>query len=38
MTKDARTIEELYDIMEMINYEMSVRNNDKLLIMDEIKK
>lgn len=36
MTKDARSIEELYEIMEMINYEMNVRNSDKLVIMDEI--
>ena len=38
MTKDARSIEELYEIMEMINYEMSVRNSDKLEIMDEINR
>ena len=36
MTKDARTINELYEIMEMINYEMSVRNGDKMMILDEI--
>ncbi|CAD8070763.1 unnamed protein product [Paramecium primaurelia] len=38
MTKEARSIEELYEIMEMINYEMSVRNSDKLIIMDEINQ
>ncbi|CAD8098459.1 unnamed protein product [Paramecium sonneborni] len=36
MTKDARTIDDLYEIMEMINYEMSVRNDDKIMILDEI--
>ncbi|CAD8130582.1 unnamed protein product [Paramecium sonneborni] len=36
MTKDARTINELYEITEMINYEMSVRNDDKMMILDEI--
>ncbi|CAD8170560.1 unnamed protein product [Paramecium pentaurelia] len=38
MTKEAKSIEELYEIMEMINYEMSVRNSDKLIIMDEINQ
>lgn len=36
MTKESKSIEELYEIMEMINYEMSVRNSDKLMIMEEI--
>lgn len=36
MTKDARTIDDLFEIMEMINYEMSVRNDDKIMILDEI--
>jgi len=28
MTKESKSIEELYEIMEMINYEMSVRNSE----------
>lgn len=36
MAKEATTIEALYDVMEMINYELSVRNSDKLLILEAI--
>ncbi|CAD8086757.1 unnamed protein product [Paramecium sonneborni] len=38
MIKDARSIEGLYEIMEMINYETGVRNNDKIEIMNEINR
>lgn len=36
MAKESKSIDELYDVMEMINYEMSVRNNDKIVILDAI--
>lgn len=36
MTKDAQSINDLYEIMEMINYELSVRNDDKMMILEEI--
>lgn len=36
MAKDCISIQELYDVMEMINYEMCVRNNDKIIIFNEI--
>lgn len=37
MAKESTTIDELYDVMEMINYEMGVRSSDKLAILDEMR-